>query len=159
MKNPLGRSRIAFTSRLQPEYIEALQDLFFFNKKQGRYREGIVNSIKHFGEPFFRVEDGLIRVHTAKLGRVQSIFAVAEDLTGKRWPVGIAVFARTSPDTFSLLHISVDSAYSADGVHSSELVALKLFQRIMDAARSIRGVRRVTVHYGPVAFSEFPLRR
>jgi hypothetical protein len=150
---------VSFTSRLEAEHIEALQDLFFFNEKQGRYRDGIINSIESYGEPFFRVEDGLIRVHTAKLGRIQSIFAVAEDAAGSRSPVGVAVFTRTSPDTFSLLHISVDAPFSVDGVYSKELVALKLFQRTMDAARSIRGIRRVTVHYGPVAFSEFPLRR
>ena len=159
MNPPSDRPRVSFTSRLEGEHLEALQDLFFFNEQQGRYREGIINSIESYGEPFLRVEGGLIRVHTTKLGLVQAIFAVSVGEDGRRTPVGVAVFSRTAPDTFSLLHISVDKAFSVDGVHAKDLVALKLFQRTVDAARRIRGIRRVTVHYGPVAFSEFPLRR
>ncbi|HKJ02309.1 MAG TPA: hypothetical protein VJ997_07635 [Longimicrobiales bacterium] len=150
---------ISYTSRLEEEHLARLQDLLFFNENQGRYRDGIIQSIENFGEPFLRAKDGLIRVHTTTLGEVQSIFAMARSEDGGSVPVGVAIFARSSEDTFSLLHISVAREFGSGGPHAKEMVGLKLFQRTMDAARSIRGIRRMTVHYGRLGFSEFPIRR
>lgn len=152
------RTDISYTSRLEERHLERLQNLLFFNENQGRYRDGIIQSIEMFGEPFLRTRDGLIRVHTTRLGEVQSIYAVVGTEHEVSHPIGVSVFARSAEDAFALLHISVDEEFIAGGPHAMEMVAFKLFQRTMDAARSIRGIRRMTIHYGPLAFSEFPVR-
>ena len=71
--------QIRYTSELSSEHLEALQELMFFNDNQRQFVSDIVSSIEEFGEPTLKSDGGFLRIHTSRLGEVQSLFAVEEN--------------------------------------------------------------------------------
>ena len=150
--------QIRYTSQLPAEHLSALQELMFFNEKQPQYRAGIVASIEQFGEPVVRSEGGFLRIHTTRLGEVQTLFALEEDEEASR-PIGVAVYARSAEDAITVLHIGVDKDFASDGLHADQMVAVNLFQRLIEVGRKIKGIRKAIVLYGPTEYTEIPIRR
>src|SRR5512142_158324 len=79
---PEGPLNLVFSSRVPSECRSALEELLFFNPRQYRVREGIINSLEQFGHP--RLEDtasGLaIRVGNQD---AQTLFAYDRDRRGE----------------------------------------------------------------------------
>lgn len=150
--------RVSYTSRLPGKHLEELQELMFFNAQQHRFRAAIVSSIEDYGEPVVKEEGDWLRIHTSRLGEVQTLYALEGDADASR-AVGVMIYARTAPDTLTLLHIGVDPQFSADGPHADELVTHRLLQRLICVGRQIKGIRRVVVLYGREDKREIPIRR
>jgi len=137
---------IRFTSELSVEQLPQLEDLLFFNENQAPYRRAVVESIEKFGEPQVRVDRGLLRVHTSLLGEVQALYVVEGDATPR--PIGAAVYARTSADTVTVLHIGVHPDFVATGPQARQMVAVRLIRKVNAVAAAIKDVRQVVMPYG-----------
>jgi hypothetical protein len=150
--------QIRYTSKLASEHLEELQELMFFNENQHQFLSGIVSSIEEFGEPIVKGDDGVLRIHTSRMGEVQALFAVEESADAAR-PVGVMVHVRNADDTITLLHIGVHKDFASDGPRSEEMVTLNLFQRLIKVGKQIKDIRKIVVLYGPGDSTEIPIRR
>ena len=136
---------LAFSSKVPKQSRQALEDMLFFNPRQHRVREGIIDSLKHFGHP--RVEetaDGLsVRVgdHEA-----QTLFAYDRDRVGKD-PVGVVVFLRISPAEVAVLHVAVRPAYAMRGRRADVGLGVTLVEKVKEIAAQIVGVKRIIFFY------------
>jgi hypothetical protein len=136
---------IVFSSKAPKQSRPALEQLLFFNPRQFRVRDGIVNSLKQFGHP--RLEDtadGLaVRVgdHEA-----QTLFAFDRDRRGHD-PVGVVVFLRTSPVEIAIMHVAVHPDYALQGRHGGTGLGLALIEQVKGIATRIVGVQRIVFFY------------
>jgi hypothetical protein len=138
---------VRITSELSADCRDELERLLFFNEQQGAYRRAVIQSVDEFGEPFLRVVDGRLRVLTTRLGEVQTLFAVRGPAETAR-PIAVAVYARTSPDTITLIHVGTDADHAVTGPFAREMVMVRLVQAIARAASGIKDVERVIMPYG-----------
>ena len=136
---------LVFSSRVPRECRSALEDLLFFNPRQYRVREGIINSLEQFGHP--RLEDtadGLaIRVgdHAA-----QTLFAFDRNRLSND-PVGVVVFLRTSPAEIAIMHVAVHSDYALQGRHAGVGLGVTLVEKVKEIASRIVGVHKIVFFY------------
>jgi hypothetical protein len=136
---------LVFTSKAMKDARPALEELFFFNPRQYRVREGIVSSLGQFGHP--RIEDkadGLsIRVGNQE---AQTLFAFDGDRsTGN--PIGVVIFIRTDPAEMAILHLAVHPDYALPGHRAGLGLALVLIEKVREIASRIVGIQRIILHY------------
>ena len=135
----------AFSSKAPLQCRAALEDLLFFNPRQHRVREGIVNSLERFGHP--RVEEtanGLsIRVGDQE---AQTLFAFDPDRHGND-PVGVVIFLRTSPTDVAIIHVAVHRDYALRGRRAGLGLGITLVEKVKEIASRIVGVKRVVFYY------------
>lgn len=136
---------IVFSSRVPKECRSELEDLLFFNPRQHLVRQGIINSLAHFGHP--RVEEtsnGLaVRVgdHEA-----QTLFAF--DREGKtNAPVGVVVFLRTSLEEIAIMHVAVGDDYALHGSQAGVGLGVTLVEKVKEIATRIVGIKRIVFFY------------
>jgi hypothetical protein len=136
---------LVFTSKAVKDARPALEELFFFNPRQYRVREGIVNSLGEFGHP--RIEDtegGLsIRVGNQE---AQTLFALDGDRRDSN-PIGIVIFMRTSSDEIGIMHMAVHPDYALRGRRAGLGLGLILIEKVREIASRIVGVRRIVLLY------------
>jgi len=136
---------LVFSSKAMKDARPALEELLFFNPRQFRVREGIVNSLGKFGHP--RIEDtpnGLsVRVGDHE---TQTLFAFDQDRRGGN-PVGVVVFIRTIPTDIAIMHVAVHPDYALQGRHAGLGLGLILVEKVKEIASRIVGVRRIALHY------------
>ena len=122
-----------------------MEELFFFNPRQYRVREGIVNSLGRFGHP--RIEDTLSGL-SVRVGdhEAQTLFAFDMDRRDGN-PVGIVIFLRTSSDEIAVMHIAVHPDYALHGRRAGLGLGLVLIEKVKEIASRIVGVRRIVLPY------------
>ncbi len=136
---------LIFSSRVPKKYRAKLEDLLFFNPRQHRVREGIINSLARFGHP--RVEEtaeGLsVRVgdHEA-----QTLFAFDRDRRSQA-PVGLVVFLRTAPTDIAVMHVAVHPKYALQGQRAGVGLGVTLVEKVKEIASRIVGVQRIVFFY------------
>jgi len=136
---------LVFSSRIPNEFRGALEELMFFNPRQHRVREGIINSLERFGQP--RLEEtpqGL----AVKVGdhEAQTLFAV-DRARRKREPVGLVVFLRTAPEDIAIMHVAVHPDYALKGQLAGVGLGVTLIEKVKEIATRIVGVRRIVFFY------------
>lgn len=136
---------VVFSSKALKRSRGVLEELLFFNPRQFRVREGIVNSLEKFGHP--RLEDtgdGLsVRVGSED---AQSLFAYDRDRAGDD-PVGVVVFLRTSPAEIAIMHVAVHDDYALRGRQAGAGLGVALIEQVKEIASRIVGVRRIIFFY------------
>lgn len=136
---------LVFTSKAMKDARSALEELFFFNPRQYRVRDGIITSLGEFGHP--RIEDagdGLsIRVGNQE---AQTLFAVDGDRRDGK-PIGVVIFKRTSPDEIAVMHLAVHPDYALRGRRAGLGLGLLLIEKVKEIASRIVGVRRIVLQY------------
>lgn len=136
---------IVFSSRVPRDCRSDLEDLLFFNPRQHRVRDGIINSLAHFGHP--RVEEapsGLSVCVGDHEG--QTLFAFDRDKK-TRAPVGVVVFLRTSPEEIAIMHVAVDDEYALQGSEAGVGLGVALVEKVKEIASRIVGVKRIVFFY------------
>lgn len=136
---------LVFASKAPKQCRPALEKLLFFNPRQYRVREGIINSLEHFGHP--RV-DGTAEGLTVRVGghETQTLFAYdRERLHGD--PVGVVVFLRTSPEEIAIMHIAVAPNYGLRAPHAGFGLGVVFMEKMKEIAAQIVGVRRIVFFY------------
>jgi hypothetical protein len=138
------REPITFVSRVGTEHRAALERLLFFNGCQQRVARGIVDVIDRFGPPEIHAEGEWLRVKTADLPDVQSLFAL--DARGR--PIGVAVYVRADLEHVTVLHLGLAEEYCSGGDREGLNLLLRLMREIRRSSRRVKGVRRLSVLYG-----------
>jgi hypothetical protein len=136
---------VSFTSRVAAEHRATLEQLLFFNACQDRVASGIVDAIDKFGSPEIQGDDGWLRVKVPGLPDVQSLFVV-EQATGR--PVGVAVYTRADLEHVTVLHVGLAEQYCSGGEREHVNLLLRLMKEIRRSSKRVKGVRRLSVHYG-----------
>jgi hypothetical protein len=136
---------VSFTSRIAAGHREALEQLLFFNGCQDRVARGIVDAIDKYGPPEIVADAEWLRVKVAGLPDVQSLFVV-ENATGH--PLGVAVYTRADLEHVTVLHVGLAEEYCAGGERESLRLLLRLMREIRRSSKRVKGVRRLSVHYG-----------
>jgi uncharacterized protein YunC (DUF1805 family) len=136
---------IVFSSRVPRECRSDLEDLLFFNPRQHRVRDGIINSLAHFGHP--RVEEtsnGL----SVRVGDHEAQTLFAFDRAKKtEAPVGVVVFLRTSPQEIAIMHVVVADGYALHGSQAGVGLGVTLVEKVKEIASRIVGVKRIVFFY------------
>jgi hypothetical protein len=137
--------KLTFSSKVPSECRDALEELLFFNPRQHRVRDGIINSLEEFGHP--RLEqtaaDLAIRVGNHE---AQSLFAYDQDRRSKD-PVGVVVFLRTAPTDVAIIHVAVHPDYALRGQEAGVGLGVTLVQKVKEIAARIVGVKRIVFFY------------
>ena len=134
-----------FSSRVPAECRAALEELLFFNPRQHRVREGILNSLARFGHP--RLDETaaglsvLVGNHEA-----QTLFAFDRERPGKE-PIGVVVFLRTAPEEIAIAHVAVHPDYALQGTRAGLGLGVALVEKVKEIAARIVGVRRIVFFY------------
>jgi len=136
---------LVFASKILKDCRPALEELMFFNPRQFRVREGIVNSLERFGHP--RLEetaDGL----SVRFGdcEAQTLFAFDPERHARN-PVGVVVFLRTSPAEVAIMHLAVHPDYSMQGEPSGVGLGVVLVEKVKEICSRIVGVKRIVFFY------------
>lgn len=137
--------KLEFASQAPKSSKEALEELLFFNPRQHRVREGIVNSLEKFGHPrLVETENGLsIRVG---MEAAQTLFAFDKRRRSKE-PVGLVVFIRTSPSDIAIMHVAVHPDYALQGSEAGVGLGVTLIEKVKEIATRIVGVKRIVFFY------------
>jgi hypothetical protein len=136
---------IIFSSRASKQCRPALEELMFFNPRQFRVREGIINSLARFGHPkLVEVGDYL----TVRIGNqeAQTLFAYDRNVRDDV-PVGMIVFLRTAPEELAILHVAVLEDYSLRGRHGELGLGLMLMDKVKEIALRIVGIKKIIFFY------------
>ena len=134
-----------FSSTAPKQCRKALENLLFFNPRQHRVRDGIVQSVERFGAPrVLETPQGL----SVTVGdrETQTLFAFDRDRRGKA-PVGVVIFLRTSPPEILILHVAVQRSYSLQGRRAGSGLGVLLVEKVKEIASRIVGVERVVFFY------------
>ena len=136
---------LVFSSRVPKECRSALEELLFFNPRQHVVRDGIIESLEHFGHPKLEeTGDSLcIRVGTHE---AQTLFAYDRERPGDD-PVGVVVFLRTSAEEISILHVAVHPDYALQGTEAGVGLGVTLVEKVKEIASRIVGVKRIVFFY------------
>jgi hypothetical protein len=136
---------LAFSSKAPKQCRAELENLLFFNVKQHRVREGIIDSVEQFGH--LRLEetpDGLlVRVANQE---AQNLFAFDRSRR-EADPVGVVVYLRTSPPEITILHVAVHPDYSLQGEQAGVGLGIVLIEKVREIAARIVGVKRIVFFY------------
>ena len=131
---------LRYTSALEPEYGEALEQLMFFNPGQQTALSAILDSLETFGSPSVYVDGGRLRVKVEKLDEVQTLFALDSDTL-----VGVLVYCRIPLERLTVIHIAVDHDYSSHGKFANRLLVPRMLELLRTNARRIKGVETISV--------------
>lgn len=134
---------LRFTSALQREYSDALEQLMFFNPGQQSALAAIVDSVEMFGTPSVYADGDRLRVKVAKLQDVQTLFALAENSL-----VGVLVYSRVDASCLAVIHLAVDQDYSTRGRFAEQMLVMRMLQVLRSSARRIKGIETVRMLYG-----------
>jgi hypothetical protein len=136
---------LVFSSRVPNECRAALEELLFFNPRQYRVREGILNSLDQFGHPRLEENAGGLSIRVGK-HEAQTLFAFDRDQHGPE-PVGVVVFLRTSPPEIAIMHVAVHPDYALQGRQSGTGLGVVLVEKVKEIAARIVGVQRIVFFY------------
>ena len=138
---------LIFSSKVPKESRQATESLFFFNPRQYRVREAIINSLKKYGQP--RIEEkGDDLCLAVGSGYAQTLFAFDSERTDQH-PVGAIVFLRSSCTELVILHLAVHPDYVL-GQRGYDLgLAFEMIEKVKEIASRIKGITRLILSYDP----------
>lgn len=136
---------LVFSSRAPKNCRPALEDLLFFNPRQYRVREGIVNSLERFGHPRLEETADALSVRVGD-HEAQTLFAFDQDRRGGA-PVGVVVFLRTSPAEIAIMHVAVHPNYALQGRRAGVGLGVALIEKVKEIASQIVGVQKIVFFY------------
>jgi len=132
---------IKFFSSLPAEMRQQVEDLFFFNLHQGRFSRQIQETVAKTGAPHLLEVDGKISIALRSLD-AQCLFACDQS----EGPLGCALYSRPASDLIWISYIATDPEITLLDLPRAGLAAV-LIDKILEIARSIRGVTRVQLPF------------
>jgi len=117
----------------------------FFNPRQFRAREGIVNSLEKFGHPRLEETTDSLSIRVGD-HEAQTLFVFDQDNRSGD-PVGVVVFLRTSSTEVAIMHVAVHPDYSLQGEHFGIGLGIILVEKVKEIAAQIAGIERVVFFY------------
>jgi hypothetical protein len=136
---------LVFSSKALKRCRPALEELLFFNPRQFRVRNGIVNSQKRFGHLRIEETTGNLSVRVGNC-EAQTLFVYDQDWR-RDDPIGVVVFLRTRPAEVAIVHIAVHPHHALQGQDTGLGLGITLIEKVKEIASRIAGVKQITLHY------------
>jgi hypothetical protein len=136
---------LVFSSKVPSDCRAALEELLFFNPRQHRVREGIINSLEQFGHPRLEETAGGLSIRVGD-HEAQTLFAYDAGRRRKD-PVGVVLFLRTSPEEVAVMHVAVHPDYALQGQEAGVGLGVTLVEKVKEIAARIVGVQRIVFFY------------
>lgn len=137
--------QVTFSSKVQRDFREEVENLLFLNPCQKNVRVGIAATIEQFGRPWLEERDDNIVLHVGDRD-VQFLFAFDSSRAGNA-PVGVVVFVRTTISEMVILHLAVHPKFGLRGRRAGPGLGVALIEKVGEIASRIKGVERVLVCY------------
>lgn len=128
-----------FSSTINETYYNVLEKLFYFNSGQFRYYDRIVEVVEAFGQPKIECRDGMLTMTVESLPECLNLFASHSNSV-----VGVMIYFKESETIMNILHIAVDTAFSAKGEQSVISAMMEEMQRI---AHQDTGITHLKISY------------
>jgi len=138
---------LVFSSKVQKQSREAVENLFFLNPRQYRVRDGIPDALQKFGYPRLEEKDDSVYLRVGDDG-AQTLFAFDGNRAGGD-PIGVVVFLRSSPTDIIIVHLAVQPDYALQGRRAGLGLGLALIEKVKEIASRIVGVQRIVFFYRP----------
>jgi ribosomal protein S18 acetylase RimI-like enzyme len=136
---------LVFSSKALKQCRPALEDLLFFNPRQFRVRDGIINSLQQFGHPRLEEAEDSLSIQVGDK-EAQTLFAYDRDSRSND-PVGLVVFLRTTSAEIAIIHVAVHADYALQGRHGGLGLGTILVEKVKEIASRIVGVQRIVFFY------------
>jgi hypothetical protein len=136
---------LIFSSRVPENCREELEDLLFFNPRQHRVRQGIINSLARFGHPRVEITGNGLSVRVGDV-EAQTLFAFDRERLDSA-PVGVVVFLRTSSEEIAIMHVAVNQDYALQGQRAGVGLGVTLVEKVQEIASRIVGIQRIVFFY------------
>lgn len=124
-----------------------LEQLFFFNPDQERMRSGIRAAVEHYGRPQIVFRQKSLRIALGNAPEAQTLFALQDRFLRPRL-AGCVVYLREHLDQLAVAHLAVAPDLVLASGNQSIPLAVELLTQVIQIARQIRGITRVTLPYG-----------
>ena len=149
--------QIKFLSSVPAEMRQQVEDLFFFNLHQQKFSRQIQETVAKTGAPRLYDISGRITI-TLPSEHAQCLFACDESET----PIACALYSRPASDLIWVSYIATDPECAFLDLPRAGMAAI-LMEKILEIARSIRGITRVQLpfrkeSYLPVQLSSLTRR-
>jgi len=136
---------LVFSSKVQKQSREAVENLFFMNPRQYRVHDDLVTALEKFGQPRLEEKDDSVYLRVGDKD-AQTLFAFDSSRAGGD-PVGVVVFLRTSRTEIAIVHMAVHPDYALQGRRAGLGLGLALIEKIKEIASRIRGIERLVLCY------------
>jgi hypothetical protein len=130
-----------FKSTLDPDKIDVLEKILYFNDNQGECSENIIKTIELYGIPRVIEKNNSLLIVFEETD-CQNVFVTKDDEL-----IGVLIFYRNKLDNIDLIHIAVDEKYSSKGKYFDNFLFLKMIHELKNIARMIKGIKTVTIKY------------
>ncbi len=137
---------IRFLSSVPCEMRPQVEDLFFFNERQRLFSRQIQEAVAKTGAPHLHEQNGRIAI-TLQSEHAQCLFACDES----EIPVACGLYSRPDVDLIWISYIATDPQVALLDLPRAGLAAL-LIDKILEIARSIRGVSRIQLPFRKASF-------
>src|SRR5689334_10348960 len=143
--------QIRFLSSVPVEMRQQVEDLFFFNLHQRKFSRQIQETVAKTGAPRLHDLAGRITI-TLPSEHAQCLFACDEAET----PIACALYSRPASDLIWVSYVATDPECAFLDLPRAGITAV-LMEKILEIARSIRGVTRVQLPFRKESF--LPVQR
>lgn len=133
---------LIFSSSINAQEKDNLEQIMFFNKNQGQFYFDIVKLVDTFGEPEIIEENGQLHITLPRID-CQNIFASMNNNLA-----GVLIFNRNSADNIDLVHIVVGDKYSYTGEYADEMLVLRMINELKKIALMIKNIKTIHINYG-----------
>ena len=132
-----GFSELHLHSSLASEYREAIEDLFFFNPKQGIVRDRVRQHVERYGKPGIRSHEGLLSLELSGVEQAQALFIVLDKLE----LIGVLLYVREG-ECLRVLYMALTPKCTKTW-RASCVVISRVLAMLRKLAKNIKGVRRI----------------
>jgi len=136
---------LIFSSVLDVHFRSDLEDLLFFNPNQGQYASAIMKAVEQFGSPKIVMQNGSLRI--LMQSNVQTLYVLIDSQAATRL-VGVVIYTIQPTDTINIIHLAINTEYSASGKKAHHMVMLAAISELRQIGQSIKGVAWVKLSYG-----------
>ena len=132
-----------FHSKIRKEYSNQLENLFFFNERQSRYYNKIIELVEKYGEPNIAKYGDYIIIELEKVG-TECLFASY----GPKL-VGVMVYKINKfSKSISVIHIAIEDNYTMRGKYAKKDLVNKMLEKLKEIARKIYRLGELNIFYG-----------
>jgi hypothetical protein len=138
---------VHFSSVLNKNYKESLENLLFFNPQQSQLMDKLVEIIEEYGSPQIRTEGDQLRIHLESFAELQTLYAFDGQNQGAKL-IGIMVYVFSGDNRLVVLHLGVSEDYSVTGKFANEMLVSKFIMKLRSIAQKIKGINEIVLLYG-----------
>ena len=137
-------SELHFESTIHPKHLSDLEKLLYFNPDQQKYKSGIIECIKKYGEPTIIKEENYLTIKLSKDIDCESFFALyCETIL-----IGVIIYTFDYQNkNIKVPYIAIDEKYSSEGILGDMSLALRMIDYLKHIAKS-KNILTISLEYG-----------